>query len=141
MFNARRLALGLVLLSAAGGSWWLTRSAAPPPAGAAPPPDQPDYVIEKFTARALNSEGTDKYVLSAQRLTHYPAGDTAYLVEPVLVQYLPHGAIVTTRADSGVMPGDGREILMRGNVRVRRSGDTKSAGGEITAEQLRVELQ
>lgn len=141
MLNRRRVIIGIVLLALAAGSWWLTRNAAQPVDGdAARASRAPDYTIEDFIARSMNEYGAPKYVLSAQRLLHYPSDDTAHLVQPVLMQHLPDGARVTTRADAGVMPGDGREIVMIGNVRVQRAADGKSAGGEVLAERLRVEL-
>lgn len=141
MMDSRKLLIGVVLLALAGGSWWLTRHAAKPVAV----PDaaalhEPDYVIENFVGSAMNEQGIRKYLLSAQRLTHYPHDDTAHFVEPVLVQYLPDGAQVTTRAETGVMPGDGREIVMTGNVHVTRTADRRAAGGEIRTGRLRVEL-
>ena len=139
--NIRRLMIGLLLLGLAGGSWWLTHQAAEPDSVASPArKSDPDYVIEKFVAHAMTERGTRKYVLSAQRLTHYPDTDLAHLIEPVLVQYLPDGVLVTTKGDTGVMPGDGREVVMQGNVRVRRTAASASAGGEILTERLRVEL-
>jgi hypothetical protein len=38
------------------------------------------------------------------------------------------------------MPGDAHEIVMDGHVRATQSGDRRSAGGDLTAEHLRVEL-
>jgi lipopolysaccharide export system protein LptC len=141
MIDTRKLLLGLLLLTLAGASWWWTRHVAEPalkPEAAAT--REPDYVIEKFTADAMNEQGVRKYVLTAQRLTHYPHNETAHLVAPVLVQYLPDGVNVTTRADTGVMPDAGNEILMHGNVHVTRTADPRSPGGEMTANELRVEL-
>lgn len=139
--DRRTVLAGVVLLALALGSWWLTRRAAAP-LPTAPPASarEPDYVIDNFLAHAMNPAGRPRYRLSAERLLHYPDDDTAHLIEPVLVQFLPGGARTTTRADTGVMPGDGSEILMRGNVHVTRSADTGTAGGEIVAERLRVEL-
>src|SRR5690606_4297773 len=111
------------------------------PPAARPAPEEPDYVIESFVARALDARGEPRYVLSAERLTHYPADDTAHLVAPVLVQHLPDGVRVTTRAETGVMPGDGSEILMRGDVRVERTTRGASAGDEIRAREMRIELE
>lgn len=139
--DARKLVLGLALIALAAGTWWLTqRAAEAPPAGTAPAAREPDYVIENFLARAMNEAGHPKYRLSADRLLHYPDDDTAHLIEPVLVQYLPGGARATTRARTGVMPGDGSEIVMRGDVHVTRTGDAGHPGGEIRADRLRIEL-
>lgn len=141
MLDARKLALGAVLAALAVGSWWLTHRASQP--GIAPGMEarhEPDYTIEGFVGSVMNAQGTRRYLLTAQRLTHYPDDDTTHLVQPVLVQYLPGGVHATTRADAGVMPGDGSEIVMTGDVHVTRTAGPGSAGGEVTAEHLRVEL-
>lgn len=139
--DRRKLSFGLALLALALGSWWLTqRAGETPEPGEAQARRTPDYVIETFVANAMNPEGTPRYRLSARRLTHYPDDDTAHLVEPVLVQYLPGGGRATTRARTGIMPGDGSEILMRGDVHVTREASGGSAAGEIRADRLRVEL-
>jgi len=141
VIDARRLALGVALVALAAGSWWFTRDTAQPPsATAAKARHDPDYFIEKFTATAMDGQGSPQYVLTADRMTHYPDDDTAHYVKPVLVQYKPTGARITTRGDTGMMPGDGREIVLDGHVRAVQTGNPRSAGGEIVAEHLRVEL-
>jgi lipopolysaccharide export system protein LptC len=139
--DGRKLLLGLALVALAAGTWWLThRAAEAPPPEAGPAAREPDYVIENFLAHAMNEAGTPKYRLSAERLLHYPDDDTAHLIEPVLVQYLARGARTTTVARTGIMPGDGSEILMRGDVQVTRTGEDGRPGGEIRADRLRIEL-
>lgn len=140
MIDRRALALSLAFVAAAG-SWWLTRSLTPPLiAPSTKNQHEPDYIIERFDATAMNAHGTRKYDLSAQRLEHFPDTDLAHLTEPRLVQYPEDGAPVITVADAGVIPGDGREIRMRGNVRITRIGDARGPGGTMTTDQLRVEL-
>jgi lipopolysaccharide export system protein LptC len=141
LLDARRIALGLILLLAAVLSWWLSRETAPPPGT----PDakrrhDPDYFVEKFSATAMDERGAPKYVLAADRLTHYPDDDTTHYVKPVLDQYKPNGAHTKAWSDTGVMPGNASEIVMDGNVHVTNAGDPRSAGGEITTPHLRVEL-
>lgn len=141
MLDVRKLLIGVVLLAAAVGSWWLTRRAAePPPAAITTPRHEPDYVIENFVGNAMDARGERTYRLTAQRATHYPDDDTTHFVQPVLVQFLPAGVTATTRADAGVMPGDGSEIVMSGNVHATRTAGLRSSGGEVTAERLRIEL-
>jgi lipopolysaccharide export system protein LptC len=140
MTDPRKLVFGLLLATIAVGSWWLTRSVTPPPAADPQTHSDPDYIIEKFDARAMNEHGTRKYDLSAARLAHYPNDDTSHLTQPRLVQYPLHGAPIVTTADSGIMPGNGREIFMNGNVRVIRTSDKNRPGGEMQADHLRIEL-
>lgn len=141
MAERRKLAVAVVLMALVPVTWWLAREA-PQPLGVlnAKGRHDPDYIIENFTATEMDERGTPKYILTANRLTHYPDDDTAHYVKPILIQYQPNGLRVTTRGDEGVMPGDGREIVMAGNVRVTRAGDSAAVGGEISTERLRVEL-
>lgn len=142
MTEARRWLAGLLLALAALGSWWLTGNVAPPETFTDPRSrHDPDYVIERFTSWSMNERGERRYRLEAERLVHYPDDDTAHLALPYLVQYPEDGgAPIHTRAERGVMPGDGREILMSGNVRTIRGADPVSAGGEILTDQMRIEL-
>lgn len=141
MLDARKLILGVVLIAAAGISWWLTHQATTPVAFTAPAQrHEPDFIVENFVGNTMDARGARKYHLTAKRLTHYPDDDTNHFVEPVLRQFRPDGSTTTTRADRGVMPGDGTEIVMTGNVHLTRSADGRSGGGDVTADRLRIEL-
>jgi lipopolysaccharide export system protein LptC len=141
MRDTRKLVLALVLAAIAASTWWFTRDAALPTGTSDVKARQdPDYIVEKYAVRAMNEQGSPHYTLTAQRLTHYPHDDTAHFIEPVLVRFQPNGARVTTRADTGVMPGDAREIVMNGNVHTTQAGDPRSVGGEMRAERMRIQL-
>ena len=141
MLDARKLILGFVLIAAAGVSWWLTHQAAVPIAITTPTPrHEPDFTVENFVGNTMDARGTRRYHLTAKQLTHYPDDDTTHFVEPVLQQFRPDGSTTMTRADRGVMPGDGTEIVMTGNVHVTRSANGRSGGGEVATDRLRIEL-
>jgi lipopolysaccharide export system protein LptC len=138
--DARKIALGIILAALAAGTWWLTHRTGVPTGTLGPQVrHEPDYTIDDFIGNVMDAHGARKYRLTAQRLTHYPDDDTTHLTRPVLVQYLPDGVTATTRADAGVMPGDGSEIIMTGDVRVTRTANA-NAGGEVTADHLRIQL-
>ncbi len=141
MSDTRALAAILVLALVAFGSWWLSRGGAPFTAPADPRArHDPDYAIEHFTATAMNERGRKRYVLTANRLVHYPDNDTAYLEQPYLIQYPDTGAPIHARAETAMIPGDADEIYLRGNVRVTRGADARSVGGAITSDDMRIEL-
>jgi lipopolysaccharide export system protein LptC len=141
MLEARKLILGVVLIVAATGSWWLTHQATEPTTTATPKPrHEPDYTVENFVGNTMDAQGERKYHLTAKRLTHYPDDDTTHLARPVLLQFRHDGSMTTTRADDGVIPGNGTEIIMTGNVHVTRSAEGRSRGDEVTTDRLRVEL-
>jgi lipopolysaccharide export system protein LptC len=137
---ASRWLAAAALAGLAAASWWLSRSASIPPA--APPAaarHEPDYIVENFTATVMTEQGNPHYRLTASRLVHYADDGSHELEQPYLVQY-GEGAPTHTRASFGWMPADRSLIDMRGQVRVARGRDPKSAGGEIRADSMRVHL-
>jgi lipopolysaccharide export system protein LptC len=140
--DPRRLAIAAVLLGIAAGSWWLTRAVGPPAPGSSGPGarHEPDYTIEDFTTTVMNEQGKRRYTLSATLLVHYADDGSSTLTRPYLIQYREGEAPVYTRADSGIIPKDGSEIVMRGNVESAQGRDPNSAGGEIRAETMKILL-
>ncbi len=141
MLDARKVILGIVLAVAAAGSWWLTHQVAvPTPSANLKPRHEPDYIVKNFVGTTMDEKGVRKYHLTAKQLTHFPDDDTTHLVQPVLVQFQPGGSTATTRADEGLIPGGGGEIIMVGNVRLTRATEGRADSGEVSADRLRVEL-
>lgn len=111
-----------------------------------PPPEtekrhEPDYIIEKFVATAMDEQGRLKHELRANRLEHFADDDTMELEQPYLVQYSPDAPPLHTRADRGSTRGEGKDILMRGNVRMTRGPAASGPAGEVVAQEMRVLLQ
>lgn len=140
LFN--RIAVAAVLLALAGLTWWLPNALTQRTSLLdSESRHDPDYYIDNFTAIAMDANGWRKHELRAEKLVHYPDTDTAELDKPYLVQYSPDAAPVHTRADHGTATPDGDEILMRGNVRVTRSGSGREPAGEVVTQEMRVLLQ
>jgi len=139
-FNRTAVIIGLVALAVL--SWWLPWRLAD--RGVVFEPEvrhEPDYTIENFTAIAMDASGWRKHELRAARLDHYPDDDSVELDKPYLVQYSPYGPPTHTRADHGTTTSDGKEILMRGNVRVTRGSGAKQPAGEVVAQEMKVILE
>jgi lipopolysaccharide export system protein LptC len=137
----RKIFIALILIAIAMGSWWLTHNTVSPlPLTDPRARHEPDYIVENFLSTAMNEIGTRKYQLRAERLTHYPDDDTSHLIQPELTQYVDGAVRAIARADTGLIPGHGREIIMKGNVRVRHLGSSEVPGGETSADQMRFQL-
>lgn len=137
-----RFAIVAVLLALAALSWWLpNRITDTTTLFDGERRHEPDYVIENFTATAMDPQGRRKHELSAAKLSHYPDTDALELVRPHLVQYTPDAPPLHTVADRGVTTPDSKEILMRGNVRVTRGAQGGQPGGEIQTQEMRVLLE
>lgn len=101
---------------------------------------KPDYQIQDFTVTAMNRQGQPKYRLSAQSLVHYPADNSAALVQPRLTQYTQGEPPIYTTADNGRVFDHGKELLMTGHVKVVRGESKSQPGGDVSTRELRVEL-
>ena len=102
---------------------------------------EPDYTIENLAATAMDENGRLKYELRARRLEHYPDDDTMELEQPYLIQYSSDAPPLHTRADRGSTRGEGKDILMRGNVRMTRGAAVSTPAGEVVAQEMRVLLE
>ena len=137
-----RLAITTVLVALAALSWWLPNALTP--RGSLFDGENrhdPDYTIENFVATEMNIQGQPKHELRAVKLVHYADDDTSDLTQPYLIQYSPGTAPIHTRADRGQVAPDGKQILMRGNVRVTRGISGVDPGGEVQTQEMRVILE
>ena len=136
------IVIAAVLLVLAALSWWLPNALTP--RGNMFTGDtrhDPDYIIDNFVATEMNPQGQPKHELRAVKLVHYADDDTAELTKPYLIQYSPDAAPVHTRADRGQVSPDGKQIVMRGNVSVKRGGSGTDPGGEVQTQEMRVILE
>jgi len=139
-----RAALLLIALILVALAWWLPNALVSPAVSLLElrARHDPDYVIENFTAAAMDERGQQKYRLIARKLVHYPDDLTSHLTEPRLTQFRPGEPPVHTRSDTGLLTPDQKYLLMRGNVQVTQGPSTNSlGGGEIRTRELRVYLE
>lgn len=138
--DAHTLAAAAVVLGLALLSWWMVRVAREQPVlFTEAPRHEPDLVVEGYRIVTLNPDGSRKYQLNAERFTHFADDGSAELERPYLVQY-GDGAPVHVRAQRGWMPKSRAFIDMRGEVRMTRDRDPKSAGAELETEHLKILL-
>lgn len=140
--STHRLAILGALLALLALALWLPKASLMP---ALPDFDgstrhDPDYIIDNFTATAMDERGRRKYVLRARRLVHYPDDLTSALSEPALTQFADDGTPVHTSAATGQYNTQTHELTMSGRVRIVRAGDETSPFAEMTSRELRVRL-
>ncbi len=136
-----KLAVLLSLLALGALFMWLPNGLLLRPAPDNEKRHEPDYIIEKFVATAMDEQGRLKHELRANRLEHFADDDTMELEQPYLIQYAPDAPPLHTRADRGSTRGEGKDILMRGNVRMTRGAAASGPAGEVVAQEMRVLLQ
>ncbi|AUM00768.1 MAG TPA: LPS export ABC transporter periplasmic protein LptC [Pseudothauera hydrothermalis] len=136
---AHRLYPVIALALLAGGTYWLARISAPEDDN----PRQtergkPDFVATGARLQGFDANGRERYELLADRISHYPGTDVSLFDNPRLTQRASDGRRLFLTADSGEAYQQGDEILMRGNVRGRRSGLAGQADDTLSTETLTV---
>lgn len=123
MRNRLTILMPLLLVGAlAGFTFWLERIAQGPTRDVVGPSrHDPDYIVEKLTGVHMGETGAARYVLSAEKLVHYPDDDTTLLTAPKLVSYASPKATVTVTASDGVVSAKGDHVYFQDDVRVTRA--------------------
>ena len=130
----------VVLLLLAMLTFWLARTIrlAQPPV-AAPINRAADYVVEKFTLTRLSDTGEQRYVLTADRMLHFPADDSSLLVRPRLSQALAGEGDLRIIASRGVIAAGGEETYLHDEVEiVRAQPQPRGASRGAPPDDLRI---
>ncbi len=102
---------------------------------------EPNYYVENFTAIGMNEKNSRTYLLEAKRMAHYQDDNTALLDIPHLIQYQTGLPPRHVYAESGWLSGDGKEILLTGNVRVIQGQNKNTSGGIQHSDKMRIHLE
>jgi len=102
-------------------TFWLDQIAQPPARYTSTSRDDPDFIVDKLSAVMLSPAGTPSYTLSAQKMTHFPEGDTTLLAAPKFVSYGAVKAPVTITAKEAVVSANGQHVYFQDDVRVTRA--------------------
>jgi lipopolysaccharide export system protein LptC len=78
--------------------------------------DDPDVIVEQFTAKKLSPAGDVQYTVTAKRMTHYPAQDASMLDDVVFTSTAPGQPSIVARAPKGRLLSGGDEVVMEGGV-------------------------
>ena len=72
---------------------------------------------------------------------HFPDDNTSLLDSPRLVQYQGDQPLRHTTSESGWLSGDGKDVLLTGNVEVTQNPSEGGSGSVTRTERLTVRLE
>ena len=129
--------LPLLLLLAA--TYWLNQQVQPLP----PRPDSskrhdPDFTISKLSATTLNEQGVPRFIMSAQKMVHYPDDDSTHLDEPQLSSFNAGQPPVYTFAKQGEVSSKGDEIFLHDEVKLVRAASATQSEMTLTTTFLHI---
>jgi len=129
----------LLMLALAAGSLWLERAVqAPERDNSGKTRHDPDFVAEEFGITKIGANGKPEYVLSAERMLHYPDDESTHITVPRLVQSLENANPVVIRADRGMITKNGAEANFLGNVVVVREAGRGKNELRVQTEYLQI---
>lgn len=129
----------LLILALAAASLWLERAVqAPEHDKSGKLRHDPDFIAEDFGITKIDVTGKPEYILSAERMQHYPDDESTSVVAPRLVQRLDHANPVVIRADRGLIAKNGKEASFYGSVVVVREAGRGQSELRVQTEYLQV---
>ena len=129
----------LLILAVAAASFWLERAVqAPERDNSGKTRHDPDFIAEDFGITKMDATGKPEYILSAERMQHYPDDETTSVVAPRLVQRHDNANPVVIRADRGLIAKNGEEASFYGGVVVVREAGRGQSELRVQTEYLQV---
>ncbi|MBY0239548.1 MAG: LPS export ABC transporter periplasmic protein LptC [Burkholderiaceae bacterium] len=141
--TAHRWQLGLTLTAGvllACGSFWLVqllnRSADDLQADLRA--NEPDYIIERFSAVRMGRDGKPSYIVSGDKLVHRPLGDVSDIEQPVVRGMGEGRPPLDIHAARARVDENNTRVTLKDNVRVERAANGKSAAMVMTTQAMTV---
>ena len=129
----------LLTLALAAASLWLERAVqAPEYDKSGKTRHDPDFIAEDFGITKMDAAGKPEYILSAERMQHYPDDESTSVVAPRLVQRHDNANPVVIRADRGLIAKSGEEASFYGSVVVVREAGRGQSELRVQTEYLQV---
>jgi len=127
----------LPLLLLLGATYWLNQQVQPlPPKSDDSKRHDPDFIVSKFSATTLNEQGAPRFILSAEKMVHYPDDDSTHLDAPQLSSLHPGQPSVYTSARQGEISRKGDEVFLRDGVKLVRAADATQSEMILTTSYL-----
>ena len=106
----------------ATGTWWLVKNTplSDGSSEAAPPRHEPDYRMTNFEIQRIGADGRLRVLIAGAELRHYPDTDTVEIDRARVRAIAPDGSLALAEAQRALSNGDGSDMQLIGDVRLRR---------------------
>lgn len=132
----------LLMALLASGTWWLVKNTPllDAPGELAPPRHIPDYRMANFEIQRIGADGRLNVQIAGAELRHYPDTDTIEIDQVRVRAVAPDGSLAIAEARHALSNGDGSDMQLTGDVRLRRlspgAGENAPAQLEVRGEFL-----
>lgn len=127
------------LLLLLAGTYWLNQQVRPVP----PKPDDSkrhdiDYSVENLSSVTLDEHGQARYLMTTEKMWHYPDDDTTFLDHPHLISLHTNSWPVITSSLTGKLSSHGDEVFLYDDVTVIRLPEVDRDKLTFSTEYLHV---
>lgn len=131
------LVLCLVVVLALGSFWTLevTRRSASNTTPAAAR-SAPDYFIENFRFAKIAANGKAEYLVTGERLTHYPLDDSNTIDNPLLRRFSDQRPPITVTAKRAMINSDQSEVHLYDEVKLEKPATPDSNSYSVESDYM-----
>ena len=115
--------MGLLTL----GTYWMVQLTNPDGENAQPKRHVPDYIMDQIVVTTLGPDGSARYRVVGDKLTHYEDDATSEIDFPIARRFNVDKPATTVRSDKGFMDGDITTIELVGNATLTRPAQAATA--------------
>jgi lipopolysaccharide export system protein LptC len=129
----------LPLLFLLAGTYWLNQQVQP----FSPKPDDRlrhdvDFTVENLSSVTLDENGRARYLMTTEKMWHYPDDDSTYLAHPHFVSLHANGAPIIISSIAGKVSSHGDEVFLYDEVTVNRLPDQEKDKLNFSTDYLHV---
>ncbi len=100
--------------------------------------NSPDYFLTNFKTTQTEADGSIRFILSANEMTHFGQDDTTRLKKPLFIRYKNNIPSSQIEGGIGLISTDGEEVQIIDNVKVARLETETKPKMELLTDQLTV---
>ena len=100
--------------------------------------NSPDYFLTNFKTTQTEADGSIRFILSANEMTHFGQDDTTRLKKPLFIRYKNNIPSSQIEGGIGLVSTDGEEVQIIDNVKVARLETETKPKMELLTDQLTV---
>jgi lipopolysaccharide export system protein LptC len=119
------------------GTYWLNQQVQPlPPKTDDRKRHDIDYSVDNLSSVTLDETGRARYMMTTEKMWHYPDDDSTHLQEPRFVSLHDSQTPLVTWAHTGKVSGRGDEVFLYDDVQIMRLDDGTQNGMTFNTDYL-----
>ncbi|MSQ80087.1 MAG: LPS export ABC transporter periplasmic protein LptC [Candidatus Methylopumilus sp.] len=100
--------------------------------------NSPDYFLTNFKTTQTESNGSIRFILSANEMTHFSQDDTTRLKKPIFIKYKNNAPNSKIEGGIGLVSSDGEEVQIVDNVKATRFKTDLKPKMELLTDQITI---